>query len=174
MPSRRKTQKKRRVGKGGNDEGCSTTFCKKYYVPRVKEQTRATLRKAALKMDKKNVKAFLQKSEESLKRSEPMMQELCESLFCNTPDCKDTMFEPGPRMSQGAIDQLKKTIKQQNPVEKDRKIVEKLAVNMSHKMRERIFQGKTNVLKDGFYTGLPGAADLKKKGAISGCALMTI
>jgi len=83
----------------------------------------------------------------------------CKNSFCN-PSCKGTIFQNNEFPKE-----LEKKYK-----EKDGKIT----IEYFKKMRNSLFDGKKTIIKDGFYTKLKNIKKLKKDGAISGCAIMTL
>ncbi len=85
--------------------------------------------------------------------------------YCN-PTCEGTLFQPKKGFSNAAI---KKKIMRNHPTSK---WTRNMILKTSKSMRANIFGKKTDVLKNGFYEKLSKktVAELKKKGAISGCA----
>ena len=155
------------------EETCKTKFCKKYYVPHTMKRRYHSNMKG---LNKTRRKQELKR----LKTQEPEEYTKCVSTFCNTPECKDTIFEPGKGLPKGYIEKEIDGYLKKNPEPrstKEQKIKRRKTQIRTHiNMRKHFFKGKTNVLKDGFYEEFPKdkLADLKKKGAISGCAFAAL
>lgn len=85
----------------------------------------------------------------------------CKRGYCN-PGCKGTMFQNGKNFPEN----LDLNIKD----EKTRKF----AMNITRKIRTRMFKSKSSVLKGEFFNKLKSSnvSRVKKQGALSGCSLM--
>ena len=146
------------------EETCKTKFCDKYYVPRT---TRRKYHSNMKGLNKTRRKQELKR----LKTQEPEEYTKCVSTFCNTT-CKDTLFEPGKWLSKGyikkEIDGFLNTLNY--PIRKKER-ERNIFIRLHRNSRKDYFNGKTNILKDGFHEKLAKhrVADLKKRGAISAC-----
>jgi hypothetical protein len=90
--------------------------------------------------------------------------EACVKSHCN-PGCKGTIFQNG----EFPINEFKKQFSSLSKKNSDK------SINLVKKMRNDIFKGKKTVLNDDFYIGIKKSKNkLKKNGALSGCALMTL
>ena len=94
-------------------------------------------------------------TKEGKEKMDKLQLDACVSDYCN-PTCKDTYYEPGKELSEGYI--------KKNKLSGKTKKIWSIT-------RKRIFNNKTNVLKDGFYEKLSTSDinKMKKMGAISGC-----
>jgi hypothetical protein len=94
-------------------------------------------------------------TKEGKEKMDKLKLDTCVKDYCN-PTCKDTMYESGKELSEGYIKKYKMSGK-----------TKKIWSNN----RKRIFNDKTNVLKDGFYEKLSTSDinKMKKMGAVSGC-----
>jgi len=97
----------------------------------------------------------------------------CELAYCN-PGCKKTIYQNGKNFPNDIEINIK--IKDNKLLTEEKKkeinMFAKIMINTIKKMREKIFHGKTSILKNDFYEGLKTVDALKKKGAISGCTLV--
>lgn len=156
------TRKNRRKSGGTGD--CNTRFCEKQFVPKVKKMMAAITRMNARKypMNKSVTKPF--DTAKSIKK--------CQKIYCNT-DCKGTLFEAGPNIAPSTFASVIEGLKTNNIKMKPKDIAN--IKKTTTEMRNSIFKGKTNVLKDSFYEGLSAGEikKLRKQGATSGCAIMT-
>ena len=84
----------------------------------------------------------------------------CKTAYCN-PSCKGTIFQNN---------EFPKELEKKYSNKKDGK----LTIDFLKKMRNEVFDGKKTIIKDGFYNKLKNIKKLKKDGAISGCAIMTL
>ncbi len=114
------------------------------------------LKKQLKKLDKKSYK----------KKEIQKMKKVCETAYCNK-GCKGTLFQKGSpnKLPNNVVNKIKKN-----------KIPDKNKKNMSNFfliMRKKIFDKKTDVLKNDFYKGLKNSnvKKMKKNGAVSGCTL---
>jgi len=146
---------------------CENTFCKEYYK-KVKEISEYIIKQTVEKcknIDVKNTKEIklkIKKMKDKL-RSEKFKEEsmeICKNSFCN-PGCKGTIFQNN-KFPKELIDKYSK--------QKDgEKTLESLK-----KIRKILFKGKKKtILKNSFFVELP-VKKLKKKSAISGCAMMSV
>jgi hypothetical protein len=156
-------------GKGIEGNSCNTRFCQKYYVPKVQAIARTRRMKYIVKQNASDQPVFIQKLEAKLKKDTPEMQRMCELDYCNAENCSGTIYEPGPDLSESAVQNLRKQFQYADPHPTE-EITKSMIQSVRNQRNKRIFKGKKNVLKDGFYTELPGVADLKRRGATSGCA----
>jgi hypothetical protein len=101
-----------------------------------------------------------QKTQKLTKKMERKMVEetekQCSRFYCNTPACKDTIMESSKKLPDNILKLAKG---------------KPYLVSFLKKMHKDLFKNKKTVITDGFYDGLKKneIADLKKKGAISGC-----
>lgn len=97
----------------------------------------------------------------------------CELAYCN-PGCKKTIYQNGKNFPNDIEINIKIKNNKLLTEEKKKEInkFSKIMINTIKKMREKIFHGKTSILKNDFYEGLKTVDALKKKGAISGCTLV--
>lgn len=145
---------------------CENTFCKEYYkqIKKLSENLIKLTVEKYKNTDVKNTKEIKLKIKEmkdkinSEKFKEESM-EMCKNAFCN-PGCKGTIFQNN-KFPKELINKFSK--------HKDGEMVIKLL----KKMRKNLFEGKKTILKNGFYEALP-IKKLKKKGAVSGCAMMSL
>jgi hypothetical protein len=81
----------------------------------------------------------------------------CKKGYCN-PGCKGTMFQNGASFPKG--------LKGPNG-----KSLPKFVLNVTKKLRNNMFKGKTSVLNKNFYAKLTkkNVARVRKRGATSGC-----
>lgn len=156
-------------GIGIERNSCKTRFCTKYYVPKVQGLTRTRRMKYIVKQNASDQPVFIQKLEAKLKKDTPEMQRLCELDYCNGENCSGTIYEPGPDLSKDAVQNLRKQFQYADPHPTE-EITKSMIQSVRNQRAKRIFKGKKNVLVSGFYEELPGVADLKAKGATSGCA----
>ena len=96
-------------------------------------------------------------SEEKTKEIRKLEFDICAKHYCN-PGCKTTIFE------DGSANELSKSMKKKYKLPATRKFW--------LQMRKELFGKDKTVLKDSFYNKLPSKTvkQLKKEGAISGCA----
>lgn len=96
----------------------------------------------------------------------------CELAYCN-PGCKKTIYQNGKNFPNNIEINMNMKMKDNKflteDIKKELNVFSKVMINTIKKMRERIFHGKTSILKNDFYEGLKTVDELKKKGAISGC-----
>ena len=146
---------------------CEKTFCKEYYkqVKKISETiVKLTVEKKCKNMDVKNTKEVKLKIKEikdklnSKKFKEELMKQ-CKDSFCN-PGCKGTIFQNN-KFPKELVDKLSK--------HKDGE----MALKLLKRMRKSLFKGKKTILKNEFYEKL-NVKKLKKKGAVSGCAIMSL
>ena len=97
---------------------------------------------------------------------------LCINVYCN-PKCKGTVFENGKEISNNTKKKSIENFKKKNPYAKKKDI--DLLLTILKNMRITIFKNKTTVLKNSFYEGYSKKTikNIKKKGAISGCSLIS-
>jgi hypothetical protein len=145
---------------------CENTFCKEYYkqVKKISDTIIKLTVEKCKNMDVKNTKEIKLKIKEmkdkikSRKFKEESMK-LCKNSFCN-PGCKGTIFQNN-KFPKELVDKFSK--------HEDGEMTLKLL----KKMRKNLFKGKKTILKNGFYEELP-VKKLKKKGAVSGCAIASL
>lgn len=146
---------------------CENTFCEEYYK-KVKKMTENIIKLMIEQTKNKNIK---NKKEINLKINEMKDKlkstnfkedtiELCKNSFCN-PKCKGTIFQ-NKKFPNELINKYEK--------QKDGKITLKYL----KKLRKTLFKNKKTILKDNFYEKLSNVKKLKEKGAISGCAIMSL
>jgi hypothetical protein len=149
----------------GGSKTCKRNFCEKYYIPRMlkiekelikffKETKKNKLSNAELKM----IKKFKNKTYKNKKKKNYV--DGCERNFCNK-GCKGTMFEDGKKLPKKFTQKYRGN---------------KAMLKSFEEQRTFLFKGKNSVLKDDFYNGLSDKEikTLKKKGAESGCYLMSV
>ncbi len=142
-------------------------FCKKF-EKKIKEKNR-TLESIKFLKDvvdklKKKIKEF---DKDSYKKKEiRKMKKVCETTYCNK-GCKGTLFQKGipNKLPNNVVDGVKKNKKTSGKYKK--RILGLLLTE-----RKKMFEGKTDVLKNNFYEGLKNSnvKKMKKNGAVSGCA----
>jgi hypothetical protein len=149
---------------------CEDKFCNEYYK-QVKKITQKVINLTLQKVKNKDlsetqkkkihsgVKKIKNKLESQKFKKDTMKQ--CKISFCN-PTCKGTIFQNN-KFPNELINKYKKEKKSGE-----------MALKYLKNMRKDLFKGKKTVLKNGFYEKLHGINKLKKKGAISGCAVMTL
>jgi len=148
---------------------CEDTFCKEYSKKTMK-LSRAIIEiitsnnrlknldeKTQIKINKK-IKII----EDSLKSKKFINESMkaCKSAFCN-PTCKGTIFQNN---------EFPKELEKKYSKKKDGIIT----IEYLKELRDSLFDGKKTIIKDGFYIYLKKIKKLKKDGAISGCAIMSI
>ncbi len=136
-----------------NVQACIKTYCQKEFPKRQQAFAKKLLGSISISKTRK-ITGLNKKS-----------QNTCAVSYCN-PTCEGTLFQPGKGFPAAA---LKRKITKNNPFSKG---TQKFLLSAYKTMRTKIFGKKTNVLKNGFYEKLSKqtVTDLKKKGAISGCA----
>jgi len=154
---------------------CENTFCKEYYkkllelsldiikgVSEKKKDKYKELDEENLKLEKAKDKLIIKDMKDKLKSKEfkESCMEICKNTFCN-PKCKGTIFQDNKFPSE-LIDKYK-----------NKKNGDELIKGLIQ-LRKIIFKNKKSVLKDDFYEKLKDINRIKKKGAISGCALFSI
>jgi hypothetical protein len=94
-------------------------------------------------------------TKEGKEKMDKLQLDACVRDYCN-PTCKDTYYESGKELSEGFI--------------KKNKMSEKSKKHLNNS-RKKFFNGKTSVIKDGFYEELSTSDinKMKKMGAVSGC-----
>jgi hypothetical protein len=134
----------------------STRKCKKDYCEKVFVKNAQKFFNRFSKTLKMKPMKFTEKQKKEYRKN-------CLKLYCN-PTCKGTVFQDGK--------EFPKNIEINS---KDKK-VRKLATQLLKGIRKEIFGKKNSVLKDDFYEKLNSKTvkDLKKKGALSGCAVMVL
>jgi len=158
---------------------CEDTFCKEF-TKKIIKSTKDMLKK---EIDNKKIKiknAQTKKIKENLKFSldfllyakkninaDKSFHKECKKIYCN-PGCKETIFE------NGNFSKYSKEIEKKY----SKKIFEKIGKNIIKKLkkqRKEIFKDKNSVLKNSFYNGLKkeDVTKLKKKGALSGCTILS-
>ena len=148
---------------------CEDKFCKEYTKKVVKlskdmiEIITAKYKPADL--DEKTEIKFNKKIKdiENKLKSKKFINEstkMCKDSFCN-PSCKGTIFQ-----NNGFPKELEKKYSKKKHGE--------ITIKLLKKMRDSLFDGKKTIIKDGFYIKLKNIKKLKKEGAISGCAIMSI
>lgn len=148
---------------------CENTFCKEYYKKVVelseyiikktiekKKDKYKELNKESLKIEKEKDKLLIREIKNKLKSSEfkKETKEICKTSYCN-PKCKGTIFQNNKFPSE---------LKEKYDNESLKVLI---------KLRKNLFKNKKSILKDDFYEKLNGIKNLKKKGAISGCATIS-
>ena len=172
--SRRKSRKVNRTSrksrKGGATDlaksNCENTFCKKYvdFALTQRDKIIQMYETIPMKLRAKQITDELKKikSEKGKQETIKTTKEMCSDSFCNI-GCKGTLFEPGTKVSDSFFEKHKDKFK-------DPKI-KKIYKKFMNETRANIFGKKTNVLKDNFYEKIKDLDNIKKKGAISGCAI---
>lgn len=131
---------------------CYDTFCKKYHIPQQE------------KLYKNLTKKLSGKSKSLNSKTRKSIEKGCYRGYCN-PGCSGTIFQAGKKMPT---------------IETDNSLTKKLGFKAKKNfaalqkiLRNEIFKGKTNVLKNSFYEKLSPKTRkvLKKKGALSGCTM---
>lgn len=145
---------------------CENTFCKEYYkqIKKLSENIiKLTLEKSKNTDVKKTKEIKLQikimKDKINSEKFKEESMEMCKNAFCN-PGCKGTIFQNN-KFPKELVEKFSK--------HKDGEI----ALKLLKKMRKSIFKGKKSILKNEFYEKL-NVKKLKKKGAVSGCAIMSL
>lgn len=163
--SRKITRKNRRGGT--NDLAktkCENTFCKKYvdFALTQRDKIIKMYEEIPLKLKTKQITDELKniKSKKGKQKTIKTTKEMCSDSFCNI-GCKGTIFEPGTKVPDSLFQKQKF---------KDPKF-KKIFKTLINQTRANIFGKKTNVLKDNFYEKIIDLDNIKKKGAISGCAI---
>jgi hypothetical protein len=143
------------------------TYCEKEFPKR----QQAALKKLAAMLKKHKMKSFTKKA---INRAgtDKKSQEMCKKGYCN-PTCEGTIFESGKAFPKSVQNETQKNFPGNT---KTAKTARNSIIGIQKFMRKKIFGKKTNVLKDGFYEKLSKktVADLKKSGAISGCAAFSL
>ena len=117
------------------------------------------IQKAKDKLIINEIKEKIKEKIKSKEYKEEVMKE-CKNAFCN-PKCTGTIFQNN-KFPTELVDKYKK--------EKDGE----LKLKTLRKLRKIIFANKKSILKDNFYEKLKNIDSLKKKGALSGCALFSL
>jgi len=107
----------------------------------------------------KNIIQTQKNKKNTKKKKREMVEEInqqCARFFCNTPDCKDTIYESSKELPDSILKMAKG---------------KPYILSFFKKMKKDLFKHKKTVVTDGFYDGLTKKEieGLKKKGAISGC-----
>jgi hypothetical protein len=92
---------------------------------------------------------------------------ICEEAYCN-PNCKDTIFEKGTKISQKTIKNYVKNIQSYST----KKVTDnKEIINELKTRKQRIFEKNDDVLINDFFKDIKpkDVKKMKKVGAISGC-----
>jgi hypothetical protein len=163
-----------------NIKKCENTFCKEFTKKMIK--TTKDVLKKVIDNKKKNLKDSKSKKDikelKDLKNKEKIFKnktfsktfnktmtekfnKACKNAYCNL-ECKGTVFQ-----NNGFPKELENEFSNKNHG--------KITIEFLKKMRKEIFKDKKTVLKNSFYTGLnkEDVTKLKKKGAISGCGLLS-
>lgn len=148
---------------------CEDTFCKEYTKKVVKLSEDMikiiTTKYKPNDLDKETKIKFNKKIKdiENKLKSKKFINEskqTCKNAFCN-PLCKGTIFQNN-----------------EFPKELEKKYSKKkhgeLTIDVLKKMRDSLFDGKKTIIKDDFYVKLKNIKKLKKEGAISGCAILSL
>lgn len=195
--------RKIRNRRGGEDtpvavplDKCSVHFCEKIFLPKVKkmmaEVAETTKRVLSANINKTQGKRLTAQQRGMLKSTlkntfdKTIMLKKCQKVYCN-PDCKGTLFEAGSKVPASLIATIKKEFvpvpvigivtkelkvkkinREENAKQQLKAVMKGIKV-----MREMVFKGKTNVLKDHFFEGLTDdeVKEWKTQGATSGCTL---
>lgn len=134
-------------------KACIKTYCQEEFPKRQQAFAKKLLGKLGISKTRK------------LPGLDKKSQDTCAMAYCN-PTCEGTLFQPKKGFLNAAI---KEKIMRNHPTSK---WTQNMMLKASKTMRAKIFGKKTNVLKNGFYEKLSkkAVAEMKKKGAISGCA----
>jgi hypothetical protein len=176
--------KKKDLSEKSKIKKCENTFCNEY-VKKVQQLSKDTINlmveKAKLEFNKpsknksktnlkdsikKGLKDNLEKKIKVIKNkleSKEFIKESkkdCKNSFCN-PKCKGTIFQNGE-----FPEELSKKFSKVNHGDK---IIESLKL-----MRNKLMDGKKTIIEDNFYIDFKDKNRIQKKGAISGCALMSL
>jgi len=168
--SRKVNRKSRKVRRGGSTDlaktNCENTFCNKYVDMALAQRDKIIKMYEAVPMKirtKQITEALIKmKSEKGKQETIKTTKEMCSDSFCNI-GCKGTLFEPGTKVPNSVFEKHKHKFK-------DLKI-QTMFKTVMNQTRANIFGKKTNVLKNNFYEKIKDLDNIKKKGAISGCAL---
>jgi hypothetical protein len=154
-------------------EKCESDFCKKHVNSELKflKNTTNELIKSKI-FDEKTKEKFKLNMESKLKNNKYIseMTEDCKKTFCN-PGCKGTIFQNGD-FTKELEEELKKKIKGKYDKISNEDIIK--MIESIKKIRNGIFKDKKSVLKHDFYIKLKHKDDIKKKGALSGCSILTV
>lgn len=148
---------------------CEDTFCKEYtkkVVDSSKDIIKIISKKYKIEdLDEKTkikVNKKIKNIENKLK-SKKFINETkkgCKIAFCN-PSCKGTIFHNS---------EFPKELEKKYSKKKDGKVI----IDVIKKLQDSLYNGKKTIIKDDFYIKLKNVKKLKKEGAISGCAIMSI
>ena len=148
---------------------CEDTFCKEYskkVIKMSKDVIKLVITKSKTKyLDEKLkylLKIKIKDIQDKLKTKEfkDETKKLCKDSFCN-PTCKGTIFQN---------EKFPKELEEKFIKEKDGKIT----IEYLKELRKKIFKDKKSIIKDGFYTEFKDTQKIKKKGAISACAIASL
>lgn len=149
---------------------CENTFCKEYFKKQIQlsKDLIKMMKNKSMKMKikdknkKEKINLLLKESQEKLKSKkfkEDSLKE-CKNGFCN-PGCKGTIFQNG-KFPKELVNKYSK--------EKHGNVT----IKFLKSLRESLFKDKKSILKNDFYEEFKNKDKLKKKGAVSGCAIASL
>jgi hypothetical protein len=164
----------RKLNKDVKDK-CANTYCKKItkkitqtakeVMSEIKKQMEDGFKKnpnmtSEQKKEYKQMKKRFEKMQSATtqKKTNKTLMDFCKLYNCNV-DCKGTIMEKGDKLPAAITKKWRNN---------------KSVLDLVSNNREKIFKGKNDVLKDGFYEGLSKVRvnKLKKEGAISNCSVI--
>jgi hypothetical protein len=166
-------------------EKCKKKVCGDSYMKKQKELSKSMLKRMLnhtlnkknvseeeKKKSVKNLKSLNKMINKIFEKEKESLKQKCADAYCN-PKCKDTIFENGKNISKVTKKKIINEFKKKNPSAK--KTHTDLLLSSISDMRKSIFKNKTSVLKDNFYEGYnqKTVKSMKKKGALSGCSLIS-